>query len=70
MADFVEKTFGSIPGLITGGVASDWESHTTRTRSFRNFVQSIASIKSRHVRVPQYNQFQFVLRMLSLFTSQ
>ncbi|KAK2188547.1 hypothetical protein NP493_129g04034 [Ridgeia piscesae] len=48
MADFVEKTFGSIPGLITGGVASDSESHTTRTRSFRNFVQSIASIKSRH----------------------
>ena len=57
MADFMEKTFGSIPGLITGGVASDWESPTSRTRSFRNFVQNVASIKSRQVRVPHYNQF-------------
>lgn len=44
----MEKTFGSIPSLITGGLASDWESPTSRTRTFRNFVQSIASIKSRH----------------------
>ena len=57
MSDFVEKTLGSIPSLITGGLVSDWESPAARTRSFRNFVQSIANIKSKHVRIPEYNRF-------------